>query len=119
MEALKQAWASTSPGKRATYGIVLVLSLVLLAIMMPGAYRAVVPAGPTVLEASPEARAEIDDMAALVAMSVADLQAQVKERQAALAKAKASKDEAQVAAAQASLTRANDALFTAKASGQP
>jgi|GEM_PF-6123870 len=119
MEALKEAWAATSPGKRAAYGIVLLCSAVLLAIMIPGAYRVVVPRGPAVLEASPEARAEIEDFAALDRMVVADLRTEVKARQAALSKAEASKDAALVALARAALSRASDSLFTAQASGRP
>jgi hypothetical protein len=118
MNALKQSWESTPPGQRAVYAIVLVLALLALVIMLPGAFRAVVPSGPTVLEATPEAQAEIEDMRALGQMSLADLRAQVKTRQDALAKAKASKDQAQITLAQAALSRASDELFSAQASGR-
>ncbi len=118
MNALKQSWESTPPGKRAGYAIVLVLALLVLAIMLPRAFRVVVPSGPTVLEATPEAQVEIADMRALGQMALADLRAEVKTRQTALAKAQASKDEAQIAAAKAALGRASDELFSAQASGR-
>lgn len=116
MSTLTQSWNSLPKGKRSAYAAILIAALAGLALFGPSAYRVVVPSGPPVLEASPEAQAELDDMRLLTQMPIAELRAEAKKRQEEYAKVQGKGDEATVSQARARMMRAKDELFSAEAS---
>lgn len=108
----QQAWADTSSGKKALIVIIVVVTIGVLAWLLPSGIAALFPS-PVVISTTPEHDAKIEamraDFAALEAMTLEQLRAEVAKREDALKKISPPSGEAYITADDA-VTRAREEM---------